>query len=223
MTDLLTTTDEGTHMTDAHDTTTIAWAEPGSTVLAPKGRLALALRKGQTLTITDLEGQQVMDFIASMVSDPDERLSAMFTRVSSGKWDLNEGYTIYSDRCRPMFRVVRDDNGIHNMTGGYCSKYSNSIRYGVEETWGCLDNLVGDRRELGLDETKINPDQCISLFMNIIHHADGRMEIVEPTTKAGDCIVLEALDDLYVGLSNCPEEHNPCNAFHVTPMQVTVA
>lgn len=203
-------------------TTTVDWATPGTTVLPPKGRLALKVRAGQRLRITDLEGQQVMDFIASMVDEPVERLSAMFTRVSNGKWDLKEGYTIYSDRCRPMLKVVRDDNGIHNMTGGYCTKYSNSIRYGVEETWGCLDNLLGDWEELGLDVDEINPDQCISLFMRILHHEDGRMEIVEPTTKAGDEIVLEALADLYVGFSNCPEEHNPCNAFHVTPMAVTV-
>ena len=202
--------------------TTVDWATPGITVLPPKGRLALKVRAGQRLRVTDLEGQQVMDFIASMVENPTERLSAMFTRVSNGRWDLQEGYTIYSDRCRPMFKVVKDDNGIHNMTGGYCTKYSNSIRYGVEETWGCLDNLLGDWEELGLDVDEINPDQCISLFMRILHHADGRMEIAEPTTKAGDEIVLEALADLYVGFSNCPEEHNPCNAFHVTPMAVTV-
>lgn len=202
--------------------TTVDWATPGTTVLEPKGRLALKLRAGQRITITDIEGQQVMDLIATMVEDPDERLSAMFTRVSSGMWNLREGYTIYSDRCRPMFAVVRDDNGIHNMTGGYCTKYSNAVRYGVQETWGCLDNLVGDWEELGLDPTAINPDQCISVFMNIVHHPDGRMEIVEPTTKPGDSIVLEALADLYVGLSNCPEEHNPCNAFHVTPMSVAV-
>lgn len=200
----------------------LGWATAGSTTLQPKDRLALKVRAGQKVTVTDIEGQQVMDFIASMVDDPDERLSAMFTRVSSGKWDLKEGYTIYSDRCNPMFQVTHDDNGIHNMTGGYCTKYSNTRRYGVGETWGCLDNLVGDWRELGLDETKINPDQCISLFMNILHHPDGRMEIVEPTSKAGDKIVLEALADVYLGFSNCPEEHNPCNAFHLTPMQVTV-
>ncbi|MET7392831.1 urea carboxylase-associated family protein [Dactylosporangium sp. NPDC005572] len=199
-----------------------AWATPGTTIIEPKGRLALKLRTGQRLTVTDIKGQQVMDFIAAMVDDPDERLSAMFTRVSSGKWDLKQGYTIYSDKCNPMLRVVHDDNGIHNMTGGYCTKYSNAIRYGVEETWGCLDNLEGDWEELGLDITKINPDQCISLFMNIIHHPDGRMEIVEPTTRPGDRIVLEALADLYVGLSNCPEEHNPCNAYHVTEMGVAV-
>ncbi|HEY0187318.1 MAG TPA: urea carboxylase-associated family protein [Cellulomonas sp.] len=203
-------------------TTTVGWATPGTTVLEPKGRLALKLRRGQRVTVTDLEGQQVMDFIASMVDEPDERLSAMFTRVSSGMWDLKEGYTIFSDRCRPMFRVVHDDNGTHNMTGGYCTKFSNSIRYGVEETWGCLDNLAGDWAELGLDVTAINPDQCISLFMNIVHHPDGRMEIVEPTTKPGDTITLEAQADVYLGFSNCPEEHNPCNAYHVTPMAVTV-
>lgn len=58
--------------------------------------------------------------------------------------------------------------------------------------------------------------------MNIAHHADGTMEIQEPTTKPGDQITFEALEDVYIGLSNFPEEHNPCNAFHVTDMEVAV-
>jgi uncharacterized protein YcgI (DUF1989 family) len=177
---------------------------------------------GQRVTITDLEGQQVMDFIASMVDEPDERLSAMFTRVSSGKWDLKEGYTIYSDRWRPMFRVVHDDNGTHNMTGGYCTKYSNSIRYGVEETWGCLDNLIGDCEE----RARRHGDQPRPVHLVLHEHPSPPrrpMEIVDPTTRAGDEITLEVLSDVYVGFSNCPEKHNPCNAFHMTPMAVTVA
>jgi uncharacterized protein YcgI (DUF1989 family) len=203
--------------------TSIDWTPAGTTVVPARGRLALKLKKGQRLRITDLEGQQVMDMIAAMVDDPDERLSCMFSRVSSGKWDLNEGYSVFSTKCSPMLKVVHDDNGIHNMTGGYCSQWSNAIRYGTDKTFTCYDNLVGDWEELGLDVTKISPDMCISLFMNIAHHADGRMEIQEPTTKPGDRVEFEALADVYIGLSNCPEEHNPCNAFKVTPMEVVVS
>ncbi|WP_158437844.1 DUF1989 domain-containing protein [Naasia lichenicola] len=200
----------------------IDFAVPGTIHVPARGRLALKLRKGQKMTITDVKGQQVMDMIAAMVDDPNERLSCMFSRVSSGKWDLNEGYTVYSTKCTPMLNVLHDDNGTHNMTGGYCSQWSNAIRYGTGKTFTCHDNLVGDWEELGLDVEKISPDMCISLFMNIAHHADGTMQIQEPTTKPGDRITFEAQEDLYIGLSNCPEEHNPCNAFHVTEMDVTI-
>ncbi|HEY0260003.1 MAG TPA: urea carboxylase-associated family protein [Lacisediminihabitans sp.] len=202
--------------------TTTEWATAGTILVPARGRLALKLHKGQRLTITDVKGQQVMDMIAALVDDPDERLSCMFSRVSSGMWDLKEGYSVFSTRCTPLLRVVHDDNGTHNMTGGYCSQWSNAIRYGTEKTFTCYDNLVEDWEELGLDVTKISPDMCISLFMNIAHHPDGHMEIQEPTTKPGDSIVFEALEDVYIGLSNCPEEHNPCNAYHVTEIEVTV-
>lgn len=200
----------------------VDWAEPGAVVVGPRGRLALKLRKGQKMRITDLEGQQVMDFITARVEDPDERMSVMFTNVTLNKWDLQEGYTIYSTKCNPLLKVLHDDNGNHAMSG-YCSKYSNERRYGVKDTASCYENLCNDWQELGLDETKISPDMCISVFMNILRHPDGRHEITEPTTKPGDYIEFEALDDLYVGLSNCPEEHNACNARHLTKMEVAVS
>jgi uncharacterized protein len=202
-------------------TTETPWTEPGTTIVEPRGRKALKLRKGQKLRITDLEGQQVMDFITARVADPDERQSAMFTNVCTNSWELAVDNEIFSTKCTPLLRLLRDDNG-HHALSGYCSEYSNEYRYGVKDTASCYGNLCADWEELGLDTTKISPDMCISVFMNILRHPDGRHEIAEPTTKAGDCIEFEALDDIYVGLSNCPEEHNPCNAFHLTPMEVTV-
>jgi len=198
------------------------FATAGTIKVPARGRLALKLRKGQKVTITDVRGQQVMDIIAAMVDDPNERLSAMFTRVSSGKWSLGAGQQVFSTKCTPMLNILHDDNGIHNMMGGYCSQWSNAIRYGTGKTFTCHDNLEAGWTELGLDVEKISPDMCISLFMNIAHHADGTMEIQEPTTKPGDRIVFEVLEDIYLGFSNCPEEHNPCNAFNPTEMDVTI-
>lgn len=199
----------------------IAWTEEGTTVVPPRGRLALKLRKGQRFRITDLEGQQVMDFITARVEDPDERQSVMFTNVCTNTWELEVGNDIFSTKCTPLLRLLRDDNGNHALSG-YCSTYSNEYRYGVADTHSCYTNLCEDWEEFGLDTTKISPDMCISVFMNIKRHPDGRHEIAEPTTSAGDRIEFEALEDIYVGMSNCPEEHNPCNAFHLTPMEVTV-
>ena len=44
----------------------------------------------------------------------------------------------------------------------------------------------------------------------------------EPTSVAGDFYDLRAEMDLLVGLSNCPQERNPCNGFNPTPMGVIV-
>ena len=48
------------------------------------------------------------------------------------------------------------------------------------------------------------------------------MEIKEPTSVAGDFYDLCAEMDLLVGLSNCPQERNPCNGFNPTPMGIII-
>ena len=48
------------------------------------------------------------------------------------------------------------------------------------------------------------------------------MEIKERTSQAGDYYDLRAEMDLLVGVSNCPQERNPCNAFKPTPMGIII-
>jgi uncharacterized protein YcgI (DUF1989 family) len=50
----------------------------------------------------------------------------------------------------------------------------------------------------------------------------GSMEIREPTSIAGDFYDIRAEMDLLIGLSNCPQERNPCNGFNPTPMGVII-
>jgi uncharacterized protein YcgI (DUF1989 family) len=58
--------------------------------------------------------------------------------------------------------------------------------------------------------------------MNVQVDQKGSMEIKEPTSVAGDFYDLRAEMDLLVGLSNCPQERNPCNGFNPTPMGVII-
>lgn len=53
--------------------------------------------------------------------------------------------------------------------------------------------------------------------------AQGRWIIGEPVSKPGDYIEFEAMMDVLVGLSNCPMDVlAPCNAYHCTPVKVTI-
>jgi uncharacterized protein YcgI (DUF1989 family) len=58
--------------------------------------------------------------------------------------------------------------------------------------------------------------------MNVIHHSDGRFEIAQPTSGPGDHIDLRGEMDLFVAISNCPQENNACNGFRPTPLEVIV-
>ena len=59
-------------------------------------------------------------------------------------------------------------------------------------------------------------------FMRVEVEADGTMEIKEPTSKPGDYYDLRAEMDLVIGISNCPQERNPCNGFNPTPIGVII-
>jgi uncharacterized protein YcgI (DUF1989 family) len=58
--------------------------------------------------------------------------------------------------------------------------------------------------------------------MHVAYDPDGAFEIRAPISKPGDSIDLEAQMDALVGMSCCPQERNPCNAFNPTPMKVIV-
>ena len=60
------------------------------------------------------------------------------------------------------------------------------------------------------------------MFMNVQVLADGSIEIQEPLSKAGDYILLEALDDLLVAASACPQDQNPCNGWNPTDLRIEI-
>ena len=59
-------------------------------------------------------------------------------------------------------------------------------------------------------------------FMNVEVTDDGILEIREPTSSPGDHYDLRAEMDLVIGVSNCPQERNPCNGFNPTPIGITL-
>ena len=191
--------------------------------LEPRGWAAFRLRAGESMKLIDVEGKQVGDVIAVSDADPDERLSCLFTQVATGRWRLRIGDAYHSTLSRPMLEVVEDTVGVHHSLGGFCTAQSNEQRYGVSDTPNCYANFVAAMARLGpLGPDHIQPDMCTSLFMHVAYGEDGSMAIREPVSKAGDSITLEALMDVRVAVSNCPQERNPCNAFNPTALRVEI-
>ena len=62
----------------------------------------------------------------------------------------------------------------------------------------------------------------INFFMRVPIAEDGGMAIVDGVSKPGDYVDLRAEMDVLAVLSNCPQIHNPANAYNPTPICVTV-
>jgi uncharacterized protein YcgI (DUF1989 family) len=189
-------------------------------IIPPKEYLGVELRTGQTLRIVDVEGKQVPDLVAFNLHDPRERMSTNNSRLVQKKWLLTTGDALYSDEGNVLLRITDDTVGIHHASAGCCNEPANFLRYGIHGTRNCLDNLTMAAAPLGVDKKLIPGAFCP--FMKVIQYPDGRYEIEEPDSRAGDYLDLTAEMDVFVAISNCPQENNPCNGFNPTPLQVLV-
>jgi uncharacterized protein len=189
-------------------------------ILPPKDYVGVELRAGQTLRIVDVEGKQVPDLVAFNLHDPKERMSTNNSRLVQKKWLLTTGDALYSDEGNVLLRITDDTVGIHHASAGCCNEPANFLRYGIHGTRNCLDNLTMAAAPLGVDKKLIPGAFCP--FMKVIQHPDGAYEIQEPDSRAGDYLDLTAEMDVFVAISNCPQENNPCNGFNPTALEIIV-
>jgi uncharacterized protein len=74
------------------------------------------VKKGQKVKVTDLHGQQVVDFIAFMEPDYKEKLSMAFTRYHLNGGAIAEGDWLWTNADRKIARVIEDKVKVHDMT-----------------------------------------------------------------------------------------------------------
>jgi len=180
------------------------------------------VRRGQTLRIVDLEGNQAVDCILYSAADPTERYSAAQTIVAQANIFLTTGTKLMSDEGNVLMTIVADTCGRHDTIAGACSCESNTLRYGhhTKQQHACVENflLALSRHSMGKCDMVSN----INWFMNVPVEDDGTLGIVDGISAPGKYVDLLAEMDTLVVISNCPQMNNPCNGFNPTPIRVVV-
>jgi uncharacterized protein YcgI (DUF1989 family) len=190
-------------------------------VLGPARSVARTLSRGQTLRITDLEGQQVADVIAFTLPDLTDRLWPSTTIRLNGTVYFTTGHTLYSELSRPLLQIVEDTCGRHDMLAGSCNAEIDLVRYGVKDHRGCVENFVEAIAPWGLGRSDV--PMSFNVFMNCPVEPDGSWSIAEPASRAGDYITVRAEADVLVAISNCPQDLNPCNAGELKPLGIAIS
>lgn len=187
-------------------------------VLVPAGHgRAFRVPKGALLEIVDVEGQQVADFISVVETDRTEWLSATHTRSTTLRLNLRVGDRLQTNWRRDMYEVVSDDVGMHDLITSMCDARRYRLDYGVEGHRSCRTNFLEALAPWKYEEWQI-PD-VINIFQNAPIHPDRSFGNEIPTSKPGDKIVLRALlDGIVAAISACPQDLNPCNGFHPSPI-----
>jgi urea carboxylase-associated protein 1 len=179
------------------------------------------VRRGEVLRITDLEGQQAVDFLCYNAANFEERYHAPNTMKAAGSIFLTTGHQLYSDVARPIFTIVEDTFGGHDTIGGCCSAPSNEMLYGVMDCPGCRENFLAALSAHGLGRRDIVPN--VNWFMRVPVERDGGAAIALGVSPPGCTVALRAEVDALAVISNCPQINNPCNNFKPTPIRVEIA
>lgn len=182
----------------------------------PRGGIAFDVRKGQTVTVIDVEGGQVADFFA-VTADGKEFLSAGVTIDCNESLNLSVGDYIYSNLYNPMFRVLYDDVGRHDLIHPCCRKEMYDFFYGNGDGHpNCLDNI---NSALGTDMPAVQP---LNIFMNTKAFANGKIKVMPPLSKAGDKIMFIAETDVKIAVAACSVSESDCNGGKCASIKIIV-
>ncbi|MGK6322585.1 DUF1989 domain-containing protein [Sphingomonas sp. DT-51] len=171
--------------------------------IAPRSGTAFRLLMGQRLTVIDPRGVQVADLLAYNAEDVREVISSGRTLDYAETIRLTTGHLLYSNRSRPMLAIVADTVGRHDFLLTPCSYDTFHHFYpDLPPHRGCFGNLAEALAPHGVTEDMI--PVAFNCFMNVpVDGATGRLEVLPPTSRAGDHITLEARMDLIIGLTAC--------------------
>lgn len=169
------------------------------------------------MTVVDVAGEQVADFFAETRDNPQEFLSPAVTIDCHESLRLAVGDTVYSNRYRPMFRLVADEVGTHDLLFPCCrpEMYDFFYNNGDGHT-NCYNNI-----NQALEE-KRSIIQPINLFMNTKITPEGKITILPPLSKAGDRVVFQALMDVRIGIAACSVSEGVCNSRQCSGIKVMV-
>lgn len=189
-------------------------------IIQPAAGVAMRLTKGQTLTVYDVEGQQVSDLYCVSAEDTREVLSCGRSMDYADTIYLSKGDFLYSNRSRRLLEIVNDTCGIHDLLMPPCSLRMFQIVAGDENLKhpSCHENLSLNLQPFGVSADSIQ--NSFNIFMNVRMAENGNVRIETPTSKSMDSISFRCEVDLIVSLTAC--SHEGTNGGRLKPIGYSV-
>jgi uncharacterized protein YcgI (DUF1989 family) len=179
------------------------------TIPARRGKAAF-VAKGQTITVINTHGEQVVDTWAFNRADLTEFMSMEHSRAGMLKLIPKVGDALLTNRRRPILTVLEDTSGgIHDTVIAACDIYRYQGLGVTDYHDNCTDNLAQGMRDLGL--TPPETPSPLNLFMNIPWTTEGALSFDPPVSTPGCYIALRAEMDLVIAFSACPQDILPIN------------
>jgi uncharacterized protein YcgI (DUF1989 family) len=181
---------------------------------------AFEIKKSQFLSIIDVEGRQVGDFVAFNRSNLHEKLSPVHTRTSLLTVKISVGDVLRSNYRNQMFRIVDDTVGCHDMLLAMCDEQRYLVDYGVKNHRSCLANFEAVLKPYSISREQI-PDP-FNTFQNTKIEPDGSLTQLPGLSQPGDCIVFQTLMDVIGAVSACPMDLNPIGGSKISDLIIKI-
>ena len=180
---------------------------------------AVVARRGQLLTVTDVEGRQPAALFAVTLADPREFLSPHHTRVFSNSFMLRLGMRLVTNRRRPMLVLGKDtvdsnDLLLPAVDGDYLARHGHPGRNGA------VENAARAFADAGVVPPKL-PDP-VNLFLNVGLNADGSLVPGPLRSRAGDCVTFRVVIDATFVVASTAKDVGHWDEGPSTPLDVRV-
>lgn len=179
------------------------------------------LERGTRLKISSLAGGQVGDLIAYYADDLNEYLSPTHTRLALMSIRLAVGDGVYSNRGRPLLRLVADSCGTHDMLAPACDAFRYKVDFGVSDHKSCVDNFTALMSEHGVSAHQL--PHPLNVFEAVPVEADGTLGIIPSPVARGGFATFEAERRCIVCVSACPQDLAPTNHYRPTDLQLEIS
>lgn len=162
----------------------------------------IEIKQGQILEIINVEGTQICDFFAFSTDDILETLSPPHIRSDLGRIYLKVGDVLITRFRRPMFELLEDTCGVHDIIFPPCDPEVYVKRFGLHNHRSCRTNLAEVMADKNIPYAAL-PDP-VDFFQNTPVTSEGIIQRFPSTAKPGDKVVLRALMPALAVGSSCP-------------------
>ena len=192
--------------------------EDRSVVVEPMSGCAMRVRRGDRVTVVDVEGRQVGDMWAVDAADHRRWLSPAHTRDRSERLFPAVGEDFRDQRGEPILRLASDSSpGVHDMLFPACDAAMYAAR-GLSGHPNCRDNFLAAAASAQISLT-IVPDP-VNLFQDSGPQPDGRLVIRPAASGPGDAVSFLALRDVIIIVTACAVDYPPLNDGRCTSLRI---
>lgn len=168
--------------------------------LPARTAFAFEVPRGGRLRV-NTHGSQVVDTWAVTTGSSRRQLSMAHTRAILGPVTVRAGDQLFDDTRQPILLIEEDTSpGVNDTLVAACDlgRYRQLGHEGYHDN--CSDNFRN-----ALDGPELVPAP-LNLFMNVPVAADGSISFRPPVSRPCDSMLFQALTDLVIVVSACPQD-----------------